>query len=186
MIHVHYAPHEKLPVHDHSPFPTVYVYLSDSGPVRFSHVEKVPFAIVRKPLRAGAFRVSPGRIERHEVENLGDVPTDFLRVELKRVPLGLDALAYRSGQSFDSTLPGIRSEFTSPQFSIERIVSTGAAQQLPGDTPSLLIAISDLRLNAQVVRSGATMWLQSGARAVLGGTAEHPAHGLRICFPVKR
>jgi hypothetical protein len=61
VIHAHYEPHEKVPLHDHSKFPTVYVYLSDSGPVLFSHVEAHPFSIVRKPLKMGAYRVSPGR-----------------------------------------------------------------------------------------------------------------------------
>src|SRR5579884_3621909 len=89
VVHVHYEPHEKLPVHKHSERPTVYVYLSDSGPVRYTHVEAHPFTMVRRALKAGTFRVSPGRLEKHEVENLGDIPTDYLRVELKQVPLGV-------------------------------------------------------------------------------------------------
>src|SRR4030095_8828422 len=37
VLHVNYAPHSKVPVHDHSRFPAAYVYLSDSGPIRFVH-----------------------------------------------------------------------------------------------------------------------------------------------------
>ncbi len=35
VIRVHYGAHEKLLVHDHPKTPTIYVYLSDAGPVRF-------------------------------------------------------------------------------------------------------------------------------------------------------
>ena len=88
VIRVHYGPHEKVGIHDHSDYPTVYVYLSDSPPVRFELDEKPPFALTRPPAKIGAFRVSPGRRERHSVENLGGTSSDFLRIELKQVPLG--------------------------------------------------------------------------------------------------
>lgn len=77
VIRVHYGPHERVGVHDHSELPTVYVYLSDSGPVRFQHDEVPPFTLVRKPVEKGSYRVSPGRLERHTVENLGDESSDF-------------------------------------------------------------------------------------------------------------
>jgi hypothetical protein len=32
---VHYAPHEKIPVHDHAKTAAAYVYLNDGGPVIF-------------------------------------------------------------------------------------------------------------------------------------------------------
>jgi len=54
-------PHQKLPVHNHPATPTLYVYVTDSGPVRFSHVEDHPFTINRPPEKAGTFRLSPGR-----------------------------------------------------------------------------------------------------------------------------
>ena len=88
MIRVHYGSHEKVGVHDHSAYPTVYVYLSDSPPVQFTHDEQPPFVLTRPPAKAGAFRLSPGRRERHSVENMGDTSSDFLRVELRQVPLG--------------------------------------------------------------------------------------------------
>ena len=34
-----FAPGDKLPVHDHPGNPTVFVYLTDGGPIRFTHVE---------------------------------------------------------------------------------------------------------------------------------------------------
>jgi hypothetical protein len=87
VVDVLYRAHEKVAVHNHSDKPTIYIYLTDSGPVRFTHVEDPPFSLVRPPEKAGTFRVSPGRLEKHEVENLGDISTEFLRVELKQVPL---------------------------------------------------------------------------------------------------
>ena len=42
-----------------------------SGLVRFSHREEPAFTLIRSPEKAGTFRVSPGRLEKHEVENLG-------------------------------------------------------------------------------------------------------------------
>ncbi len=44
VIRVHYGLHEKVGVHDHSAYPTVYVYLSDPPPLRFTHDEQLPFA----------------------------------------------------------------------------------------------------------------------------------------------
>ena len=88
VIRVHYGPHERVGVHDHSSFPTVYIYLSNSGPVRFQHYEAKSFMVTRPPTVTGSYRVSPGLIERHTVENLGDSTSDFLRVELKQVPMG--------------------------------------------------------------------------------------------------
>jgi hypothetical protein len=35
---VTFRPGDKIPEHDHPAFPTVYVYLTDAGPARFSHV----------------------------------------------------------------------------------------------------------------------------------------------------
>lgn len=60
VVQVHYAAHESLPVHDHSRYPTVYVYLADSRPLRFSHTEAQPISLTRCPVKTGWFRVSPG------------------------------------------------------------------------------------------------------------------------------
>jgi hypothetical protein len=60
VIRVHYGLHERIGVHDHSKFPTIYVYLSDSGLVRFEHDEQPGIKLTRPPTTMGAFRVSPG------------------------------------------------------------------------------------------------------------------------------
>ena len=42
------APGDKLPVHDHPANPTVFVYLTDGGPIRFTHVQP-EFTVERPP-----------------------------------------------------------------------------------------------------------------------------------------
>ena len=77
VIYAHYGPYEKIPVHDHSSLSTVFVYLSDSGPVRIDHAEETPFSVIRPPTVKGSFRVAAGQAERHSIENLGDTSSDF-------------------------------------------------------------------------------------------------------------
>jgi len=88
---VTFRPGDKLPVHQHPSTPTtVYVYVTDGGPIRFSHVtgENVAgLSIVRKPVRAGGIRFAHGAPETHTVEYLGDVPTEYARIELRTEPI---------------------------------------------------------------------------------------------------
>jgi len=85
VVRVHYAPHEKLPVHDHPDKASVFVYLNDSGPVRFSHKEGYSgnYSAVRPPTKARAYRLAGFQPENHEVENTSDQPSDFLQIILK-------------------------------------------------------------------------------------------------------
>jgi hypothetical protein len=110
VVRVHYDSHQELAVHDHSHFPTVYVYLSKSGPVRFIHDEAHAFTLTRRPVRAGWFRVSPGRLERHQVANLGPVASDFLRVECKQIALGQIRSGFRYTESIDLTKTSVRTD----------------------------------------------------------------------------
>lgn len=86
VVHVHYDAKENLPRHDHPKVPTLYVYLADAGPVRFKHTGVNSYALDRPPVKQGGFRLNPGVLEEHEVENISDTPTDFLRVEFKTIP----------------------------------------------------------------------------------------------------
>ena len=122
VVRTHYGPHEKLPVHRHSQWATVYVYLSASPPVQFRHIEKPAFMLARPPQKTGAFRVSPGRIEVHEVENMGDQASDFLRIELKRVPLGVANLLQRGAAPSDLSTTQVVEEYVRPQLAIERAI----------------------------------------------------------------
>jgi hypothetical protein len=122
VVRTHYGPDEKLPVHSHSQWTTVYVYLSDSPPIQFRHIEKPAFTLTRPPQKTGAFRVSPGRIEVHEVENMGDRASDFLRIELKQIPLGVKNMFERGAAPADLSTTRVTEEYIRPQLIIERAV----------------------------------------------------------------
>src|SRR5450755_1151700 len=70
-----FQPREKVPVHAHPTIPTIYVYLDDGGPIRFSH--KTPqFTLERPAVKAGSVRFNRNsQAETHEVEYLGSTPT---------------------------------------------------------------------------------------------------------------
>ena len=78
---VTYRPGDKLPVHDHPAYATVYVYTTDGGPVYFGHQGFE--ALSRPAAKAWQIRFSPGNKETHTTEYLGDKPSEYLRIELK-------------------------------------------------------------------------------------------------------
>jgi hypothetical protein len=189
VIRVHYGPHEHIGVHDHSKFPTIYVYLSDSGQVRFEHDEKPPFRLTRPPTTTGAFRVSPGRIERHAVENLSDQSSDFLRVELKQVPLGGSLQPFRGKAPSSPLQSGRAVEFRSPEVDVQRVICEhGAPCNMDiSAAPSLLIAFSSLKITENdaaeqgaLMTGGDVKWV-GGSRAVsIVAASSAPAHLLWI------
>jgi hypothetical protein len=162
VIRVHYGPHEKVPVHDHPDTPTVYVYLNNSGPVRITHEEKdgTQSSIVRPPTHTGAFRVSPGMLERHSIENLSDIPSDFLRVELLGVRLGDKALEFRGPAPADLTHNLTATEFSSPKLTITRIlcIDPTPCKAPPATAPSVIVAFS----NSVVTTNGKSTTLALG------------------------
>ena len=83
---VKYFPGDRLPLHAHPSIPTVYVYLTDGGPIHFVH--RTPkFEIERPPVKAGSVRFNRNaRVETHEVEYRGEAPSEYLRIELKTAP----------------------------------------------------------------------------------------------------
>src|ERR1700741_4793246 len=104
---VHYGPHERLPAHQHTQTGSAYVYLNDSGPVVFKHIGLAYGAVTRPATKAGSFRLYRGLTEIHEVENLSEKPSDFLRVEFKTEPINDKSLqgrfyreAYPAGENF--------------------------------------------------------------------------------------
>lgn len=192
IIHAHYAPHETVPVHDHSKFATVYVYLSDSGPVKFSHVEEHPFTTTRKPLQAGAYRVSPGRIERHSVENLGDIPTDFLRVELKQVPVRHFTQEFRAPAPASLSQNSDAVEFSNSDVATERIICVveSSCEIKAAASPSLIIAFTAVVLSADRAKSsgerlenGDVYWVNNGDSLSVKADSSTAAHVLRILLP---
>ena len=184
VLRVNYGPHQKLPVHEHSRTPTVYVYLSDSPRVSFSHAEDKPFTIVRAALKAGTFRVSPGRIEVHSVENLGDTSSDFLRIELKKVPLGIQNLAERNNDPFDTSKTSDVIVYSRPQLTIERVICAGYDPCRAGkrNAPALMVALSPASM-PQNLQVGDVFWIPDAKPAFVAGVNGGSAHFLRIELP---
>jgi hypothetical protein len=78
---VSYRPGDKLPVHDHPALPTIYIYVTDGGPILFGHQEFAPMR--RSAVKAGQIRFNRGNKETHTTEYLGDTPSEYVRIELK-------------------------------------------------------------------------------------------------------
>jgi hypothetical protein len=193
VIRAHYGPHEKIPVHDHSSLSTVFVYLSDSGPVRIDHAEEKPVSVIRPPTVKGSYRVATGMAERHSIENLGDLSSDFLRVELKQVSLDLKE-PFR-GKAPSSPLQDQNSiEFTNPSLQIQRIVCVDTPTCLvnPSPSPSLLITFTPVSLvtdasgKKQKLEAGAVRWLPSSQAVTLIPDAPSVVHILRILLPTAK
>jgi hypothetical protein len=85
VVRVIYGPHEKSPVHDHPANPTVYVYTTDGGQLRIQHTDG--HGAMRPAVVAGGVRFNRGMAERHTMENLTGVGSEYIRVELKTVPI---------------------------------------------------------------------------------------------------
>jgi quercetin dioxygenase-like cupin family protein len=196
VIRVSYASLEKLPVHDHPAKPTVYVYLNDSGPVRFSHVEQNPFSLVRPAEKTGTFRYSPGRLEKHEVENLGHVPSEFLRVELTRLPLGYQSSPFRSPKVFDGTHSGVRTDLEKPSLKIQRVVAAaGEATEVKAIAAgALLVAFAPTAVQSidrggelHQMQCGEVLWIEAGQTARVTAPEKGAAgHLLRIVVGAAR
>ena len=188
VLRAHYGPHETVGVHDHSDHPTVYVYLDDSGPVRFIH-EPENVILTRPPTHTGAYRVSPGRKERHSLVNLSDKPSDYLRVELKKIPLGSLKREFR-GSAPGALVEGTKVEFEEPSLRIERVVcDAGATCPLAAESsPSVLVAFSPSELVEHgkpkvFPQDSSVLWLRAGEDASVRATSKAPAHLLRIVLP---
>ncbi len=188
VLRVHYGPHETLGVHDHSDFTTVYVYLNDSGQVKLMHSEEAhPFTVYRPPTHAGAFRVSPGRLERHSIENLGDTPSDFLRVELKTMPVKTLKDEFRGPAPVPPLMTSLKVAYDNPALRIERVIcnpgSTCTLNPEPG--PSVLVAITPTALiggsqGQMLTFEQPAGWLEAGARMGVRSVGPAPAQLLRI------
>jgi len=186
VIRVHYGPHETVGVHDHSDLPTLFVYLNDSGRVRFRIEDIPPSVLERQPAKLGSFRYSPGRRERHTVENLSDMSSDFLRIELKQFPLQ-GGTTFRHDAPASLATPGATTEFRNGQVEVERVVCSAAAtcKLAPAAEPSVLVALSEIVVNgssqpAGAMRSGDVRWINADETPSVAGSSNGPAHLLRI------
>lgn len=194
VIRAHYGPHEKIPVHDHTSFSTVFVYLSDSGPVKINHEEvgSTEAPVTRPPTVKGAYRVAPGIAERHSIENLGDLSSDFLRVELKQVSLKMkEPFRGKAPLSLNADADVVEfpvSGTQDPHVQIERIVCVGAeACAVKAESaPSLVVAFTYFAMTSEktkrkeMVEAGAVRWVPAGERMSVKAEGDGVAHLLRI------
>jgi hypothetical protein len=164
VLRVRYAPRSKVPVHDHSKGPAGYVYLTDSGPIRFVHGGWDDPVLTRPPTRAGAFRLSRTRFddETHAAENPNDKASEFLRIEITTEAPDRDSLVGRFPPFDGDRKAGLeKREFENSQLRVTRIISRPGVPlevSAPAGEPSLIAVISE---TGQVLK-GQTFWLAPG------------------------
>ena len=190
VVRVHYGPYEKVPVHNHPEAPTVFVYLNDSGPVQITHYDGKVTSIVRPPTHKGAYRVSAGKMERHSVENLSALPSDFLRVELPGFRVEDPNLEFRGKASEDLSHDISAVEFKLPGLTITRVVCVDATPcevQRPS-AQAIVVAFSDVVLNEKSgadekraeLKLGDVMAVQAASALSLSVAGREGAHILVI------
>jgi len=171
VMRVHYGPHEFIPMHDHTAFPTVYVYLSNSGEVRIDHEGPNVPSVKRPPTHLGAFRISPGVPERHSVTSLSDTPSDFLRVELKGIPADDLKKVFRGDAPTDPAAQGTRIEFQDSALRVERTTcpTTAVCPLPPVDARSIIVAFNESHVEIRGadhhLQPGDVMWVPKSPNA---------------------
>jgi hypothetical protein len=198
VVRVHYGPHEKVVAHDHTQTGAAYVYLNDSGPVIFKHINLSYGAITRPETKAGAFRLYKAVKEVHEVENMSDTPSDFLRVEFKTEPVNDKTLRgkffredYPAGENFQKT------QFENEQIRVTRLVIAPNKKidiLTKASEPALLIALSPakFRLSGKKIKAaqvslemGRARWLDVGRQETLENVGGAPIELLRFDLKTK-
>jgi hypothetical protein len=128
-------------VHAHPPTPTtVYVYVTDGGTMRFTHVTGAHVAgltIDRPPVKAGAIRFAHGAPETHSVEYLGDAPTEYVRIELRTEPLDRPTRDVRLPPVvLDLAKTALVTEFENAQVRILRLMCAAGQDCPPSEHPA--------------------------------------------------
>lgn len=189
---VHYAPHVKLPEHDHPAFATAYVYLNDAEPVVFKHVGLAYGAVKRPAVKAGSFRLYKAVRETHEVESMSDTPSDFLRVEFKTDP-AKDQNTLR-GKYFREDFPAGENfqkvQFENDQVRITRLVCAAGKRCLEvakASEPILFVVLSTAKFNLGQGRTiqltaGQTHWIPAGKSVAGENVGNSAAELLRFDF----
>jgi hypothetical protein len=191
---VRYEAREFIKSHEHPKLPTVYVYLTDSGPIRFVHTGDEKFINVRPAVKAGSFRLARAAAETHEVESLSDRRSDFLRIELK--DLEVDKATFRGRFPPEPNRTVESSEkisFDNPQLRIVRVTCAPVKIcKAPVQTaPYLLVALNSFPLKTAIndgvltdskTVSGQTIWVEAGEQLNLQTPGSAPVRFLRIEF----
>jgi len=189
VMRVHYGPHEVVPMHNHSAYPTLYVYLNNSGEVRIDHEPPNAFSVTRPPTHIGAFRLAPGMTERHSITNLGDEPSDFLRVEFKTLS-STDLKQVTRGEVPSPLMPGTHIEYQDPALEIDRIVCppTVACEAAATPARSLLVPLTDLKIQPPAAGKhsfgvGQVIWLPGNAKNPLQLTPGAQVLRVTLLYP---
>ena len=158
---VRYEPMQKLAPHTHTPDASAYVYLNDGPPVIFRHVGGKGMAATRAATTAGAFRVYKGLVEVHEVENTGNAPSEFLRVELKTTALQPATFAGKFERPATPTAEPV-THFDHPQAAISRvrIQPNQEIEIASSDHPVLVIALAP----GAGIEVGQSKWLDAAGK----------------------
>jgi len=174
---VHYAAKAKLSPHTHTSLATAYVYLSDSGPVAFKHVGADYGVATRQPVLARSFRLYRGVEEIHEVENLGAIASEFLRVEFKTDPVEPRSLRgkFLPEPTFSDAVQKV--QFENLQVKITRLYwpRDKTIQITVTVNPSLLISFTEGDM-------GNLTWLAKGQSETLLNTTMPAMEAIRIEF----
>jgi len=189
VLHVTYAPHAKVPLHDHSRFPAAYVYLSDSGPIRFVHANWDDPVLTRPATKAKSFRLSPTTTlgERHQVENNGDLASEFLRIELKKLKQGEDLPMRRVAPAevpADKNLSRI--EFENDHLRVTRLTAVKGKPleiKADGSVPTLIVVLAAGKLRKkddETLPIGTTIWLDAGRSRTFDHIGADPFEILRF------
>lgn len=175
-----YPAHAKLPGHAHTPLATAYVYLNDSGPVAFKHIGAKYGAVTRPPTVARAFRVYRGLEEVHEVENLSDRASEFLRVEFNTEPVDPATLTGKFMPEPPSVEVLQKVQFENAQVRISRLrwPRHSTLELSRSAIPSLLVSLTDGEM-------GRVRWLPAGHAEVLTNPDTPSKEALRIEFKTK-
>lgn len=191
---VHYGPHEKLPEHAHTESASAYVYLNDSGPIIFKHVNLPYGDVTRKETKAGSFRLYKGLKELHAVENLTATPSDFMRVEFKTDPVHPNSLR---GKFFREDYPPSENfskvQFENEQMRITRLVIAPHSKldvTTNATEPALLMALTPTQLQARKsvplsLTPGKTHWLKVNQPEQWENGSDSAAEFLRFEFKTK-
>jgi hypothetical protein len=177
VVHVRYEAHATLPAHDHPKVPTAFVYLSDSGPVLFKHIG-LSYGVIGRPATvAGAVRLARAVQEVHEVENPGDSPSEFLRVELKRMPMDtpLRGRFYPESHPPGESVSKLQFEDDHLRMGRRSCAPEMACDLSAGAEPALLIALNGAEL-------GRSQWLGPRETRVVRNKETFPAEFLIFEF----
>ena len=155
-----FAPGDKLPIHDHPAYPTVFVYLTDGGPIRFTHIQP-KFTVERPAVEKGGIRFHTGTKETHVVEYLGDSPSEYLRIELKTERPDKKTQHIRIA-------PDDRTPFENSQLRISR-AQCSATQPCPDPAwPAIIVSLEDRSV----------WWLE--ARDIARSERDGTTHQIRV------